>query len=85
MNIYAMNALERPRETRIDQAPIAALGPILQLQALIERLHQTPPVVYPGTGLGTTLRLDSLGVHGAALVRDGKLLHLSAYAEVDPA
>lgn len=54
-------------------------------RAWIERLAQAPASLHPGVDLGEDLRLSSDGIEAAALVVDGRIAHLSAFAAMPAA
>ena len=69
---YALEALEFKGRRTAKHKP--ELGPVLQA------IREAEIREYPSVGKGTDLRLRGRGIVGAALVDEGKLLHLSVFA-----
>jgi hypothetical protein len=49
-------------------------------RAFVEAVKAAEARVYPAIGLGRSVRFEGAGVFGAALVHEGKVLHLNAFA-----
>lgn len=45
----------------------------------LEGVKRAPKKAYPSLGLGENVRVDGPFVSGAALVHEGRVLHLSAF------
>ena len=69
---YAMDALDR----RAGAAPRAAGG---DASALLAAVTSASASVFPATGEGEDIRLESARVAGAALVAHGRAIHVSAF------
>lgn len=70
---YALDAIDR------DAAPGTAEAD--EARAFMDAVAASGQSVFPSTGLGHDVRLSSDAVSGAALVADGRVVHLSAFAE----
>jgi hypothetical protein len=86
---YALDALDTDRpdeewpgdETAISTPPAPAGAVTLQaVRALLARIADTPPARRPGVGQGEDLRLSAQGLLGAALVDEGRVVHLCAFS-----
>ncbi len=86
---YALDALDtaKPegegRADPLDKSPESGPADKLTLQALHEmlaRIAETPPARRPGVGQGEDLRLGARGLVGAALVDEGRVVHLCAFS-----
>lgn len=73
LDAIAFDARRRSRDAPPDADPAAFLHAVGSLRA----------ESYPAVGLGTELRLEGAGLHGAALVVNDALLHLSVLADPD--
>jgi hypothetical protein len=69
---YALDAVDAPARAQSDEALIASLS--------FERLKKFKIEAYPGTDLGTDLRLSSETMNGAALFAGEAVVHLEAFA-----
>jgi hypothetical protein len=69
---YSMDAIETP----VTAAPRAAVAAVKEF---LNDLQQVPVERYQALGIGEDLRLRGQRVHGAALVAQERLVHLSAY------
>lgn len=70
---YAMDAIEEPvgRPEPVSPASITAF---------LERIKDSSSEAFPAVGEGQDLRLNGRGISGGALVADGRVVHLSAFA-----
>ena len=75
---YGLDAIESPRSTDCEPEPTT-----LQASNLLARVADASASAetFPGVGLGETLRLRSNGVTGAALIANGRIVHLSAFTQ----
>jgi hypothetical protein len=71
---YALDALDWSGEEKEDPAPAASV------RRFLEGVRRAPKKAYPSLGLGENVRVDGPFVSGAAMVHEGKLLHLSAFS-----
>jgi hypothetical protein len=55
-----------------------SVPPPLTAAAFLRRVCGVTPAICPPTGVGTQLRFDDLAIVGAALVHDGRVVHLTA-------
>ncbi|GAB4180376.1 MAG: hypothetical protein OHK0026_17930 [Rhodocyclaceae bacterium] len=69
---YALDAIEGGEKDQPAEAGAA--------QRFLDALQIATVAHYPATGLGEDVRLDGLGLCGAALVVEDKLVHLCAFA-----
>ncbi len=68
-------------EMAISPLPTPAGEVTLQaVRALLARIADTPPARRPGVGQGEDLRLSAQGLLGAALVDEGRVVHLCAFS-----
>jgi hypothetical protein len=74
---YAIEALEPAQAgERLDAQPESLLGCVLA------SVTQAESRSFPALSLGVDLRFESAGITGAALVADGRVLHLAAFADM---
>lgn len=87
---YALDALDTDRpdeewhgdETAISTPPAPAGEVTLQaVREMLARIADTPPARRPGVGQGEDLRLSAQGLLGAALVDEGRVVHLCAFSQ----
>jgi hypothetical protein len=71
---YALDALDWPGEEKEGQVPAAAV------RRFLEGVRRAPKKAYPSLGLGENVRVQGPFVSGAALVQEGRVLHLSAFS-----
>jgi hypothetical protein len=71
---YALDALDWAREEKEGQVAAAAV------RQFLEGVGRAPKKAYPSLGLGENIRVEGPFVSGAAMVHDGKVLHLSAFS-----
>ena len=71
---YALDALDWLGEEKEGQVPAAAVRRVL------EGVRRAPKKAYPSLGLGENVRVQGPFVSGAALVHEGRVLHLSAFS-----
>ncbi|MEW6448802.1 MAG: DUF6569 family protein [Bacillota bacterium] len=69
---YALEALELKGRGTAKRKP--------ELEPVLQALREAEIRGYPSVGKGTDIRLRGRGIVGAALVDEGSLLHLSAFA-----
>jgi hypothetical protein len=74
---YGLEALDRSSDTNELGA-----GPGFDAATVLASLKQQHEERYPAVGLGEDIRLVGRGMHGAALMLDGRLLHLVAFSDV---
>jgi len=70
---YALDAIEE--EGALD-APSPSL---LEVQSLLKRVADGPGQEYPAVAKGTDVRIKAETVHAAALIFDGRIVHLAAF------
>lgn len=70
---WALDAVERPAAVETADSGAAS--------ELLERIAGARAEVFPAVGLGQELRFEGRATHGAALVHDGAVVHLCAFAE----
>ena len=75
---YALDAIDPSRLN--DAAPRRFPGP----RDFLDRLAQADTHAFPSPGLGRDLRLEGEGLRGAALVWEGRVIHLVAFAMGTP-
>ena len=71
---YAVDAIDRRRAPRSKVAADEA-------QRFLERVAESEASVFPGTGLGSDVRLSGPALSGAALAVSDRAVHISAFAE----
>ncbi|MGD0625698.1 MAG: DUF6569 family protein [Thermodesulfobacteriota bacterium] len=71
---YALDALDWLEEPPESQVPAEAV------RRFLEGVKRAPKKAYPSLGLGENVRVDGPFVSGAALVHEGRVLHLSAFS-----
>ena len=71
---YALDGLDWPGEEKEDRVPAASV------RRFLEGVRRASEKTYPSLGLGRNVRVDRPFVSGAAMVHDGKVLHLSAFS-----
>jgi hypothetical protein len=71
---YGLDALDHSLPQ--DNAPAAVDG---EFKAFLEQLLAAATLRRPAVGLGEDLRVESRGMVAAALVHEGKVVHLSAF------
>lgn len=71
---YALDALDWLEESKGTKDPTEST------KAFLEGIRKAPGESYPSLGLGENLRFQDNFISGAALVHDGKVLHLSAFS-----
>ncbi len=76
---YALDAIAR-RSTRI--ADVNTTADTAQVSGLIREICEAESQSFPAVGIGEDLRIDSKDLTGAALLRDGSVVHLSAFRKV---
>ncbi len=78
MRRYGLDAIDStlPRE----RAPTAVEA---DFKAFLDKLLDAATLRRPAVGLGEDLRVESRGMVAAALVHEGKVVHLSAFAKQD--
>jgi len=75
---YAVDALERA----VVDADAAPAGTSMEdVARLLHRIGSATAKEYAAIGKGTDLRIESMRVHGAALLVDGHITHFSAFPE----
>jgi len=70
---YALDAIDWHQESRETQAKVESVSQFLK------EIQKAPVESYGSLGLGENLRFQDSLVSGAALVHEGRILHLSAY------
>lgn len=70
---YAMDAIEEPVGQPETVSPES-------ITAFLERIKDSSSEAFPAIGEGQDLRLSGRGISGGALVADGRVVHLSAFA-----
>jgi hypothetical protein len=73
---YALDAIEEGRDGR-------AIPTLDDVKAILERIAAAPVTQYPSVDKGQDLRIQGEALQAAALVDGDRLLHLSAFAEVN--
>ncbi|HKG90473.1 MAG TPA: DUF6569 family protein [Gemmatimonadaceae bacterium] len=68
---YALDALVRRP---------AGAAPAARATELLERVTAAQATTHPAVGLGQDLRLEGEGVHGGALLHEGRVVHLGAFS-----
>jgi len=71
---YALDALDWLGEEKEGQVPAASV------RRFLEGVRRAPKKAYPSPGLGENVRVQGPFVSGAALVQEGRVLHLSAFS-----
>lgn len=73
---YALDAIEEGREG-------GAIPTLDDVKAILERISAAPVTQYPSVDKGQDLRIQGEALQAAALVDGERVLHLSAFAEVN--
>lgn len=83
---YALDAMDTPSAETTDESAEDVRTDAEQAEAkLLAEALNAEIEVYVSPGLGSDVRLHSAAVSGAGLVNDGTLVHLSLFAEEQPA
>ena len=69
---YAIDAIDRPRTEAATPSPESA-------KAFCTALASSPGSTFPATGMGDDVRLTGVHVMGAALVAEGRAMHVSGF------
>ena len=72
---YALDALDWLDPSKGKKAP-----PESEIRNFVDGLQKTSIKAYPSLGLGENVRMEGPFISGAALVHEGKVLHLSAFS-----
>jgi hypothetical protein len=75
---YAFDAIEIP-----SGAPTADLPGCEQVKEILHRIASAPRAEYPAVGKGCDVRIDGDHLHAAALLVEGRVVHLSAFNRID--
>jgi hypothetical protein len=74
---YAFDAIEIPSD-----APRADLPGREQVKEILHRIASAPRAEYPAVGKGRDVRIDGDNLHAAALLIEGRVVHLSAFDRI---